>query len=353
MTATVNGTTTPLEISRPVREGALREEPAPTAKPSATVVIPCFNHGRFVATAVESALKQEGAEIRVVVVDDGSSDGSSAGACEECAGEKVKVVHQGNRGLPAARNAGAKGAEGEYLVFLDADDWIEPAFVSRLAGAIEREREAGRDGDVSHAYCQERLVEKGRGIWRVPEWDPVMMMMTNLHPVTALVRRERFEAAAGFNEGMTGGYEDWDLWLKFVERGWRGVRVREPLFVWRRHSDSTMIMNVIGEHEALYRRIMEQHRELYERHARELLLAGNVMLRRCDMNWLDETLDPINLRALKRQRAMYESMLAVRAHHALHRMIDALPRPVSKCARGVIGAVKRALPVRGMGTQGR
>jgi hypothetical protein len=166
------------------------------------------------------------------------------------------------------------------------------------------------------------------------------MLLTNIHPVTTLVRRDRFEAVGGFNESMTGGYEDWDLWLKFVGRGWRGVRVREPLFAWRRHSHATMIMSVIQDHETLYRRLIDQHPDLFARHALELLVRGNALLRRCDMNWLDESLDPINLRALKRQRAMYESMLAVRLHHRLHRLIDALPRPLGAGTRRVIAALK-------------
>lgn len=316
------------------------------ATPNATIVIPCFNHGRFVRAAVDSCLRQADADIRVVIVNDGSDDSSSAAACDSCAGERVRVIHQENRGLPAARNRGASEASSEFLVFLDADDWLEPAFVSKLAAAIESERSAGRDSDVSHAYCQERLVEKGTGIWRVPEWDPRLMMVTNIHPVTALVRRERFRSVGGFNEAMRHGYEDWDLWLKFVERGWRGVRVREPLFVWRRHSDSTMIMNVIHNHEQLFGQIMEQHRALYQKHAAELLLRTNSLLRRCDMNWLDETGDPINLRGLKRQREMYESMLAVRMHHALHRFINRMPAPIASAARNGIGLVRRVLPAR-------
>jgi len=287
------------------------------ALPTATVVIPCYNHGRFVREAVDSALRQERADVRVVVVDDGSDDGATPALCDACAGERVGVIHQENRGLPGARNRGADGARTEYLVFLDADDWIEPGFVATLAAAIEAERAAGRDEDVSHAYCQERLVGLGQGFWRVPDWDPMLMLITNLHPVTALVRRERFEAAGGFEESMRGGYEDWDFWITMVERGWRGVRVREPLFVWRRHSDETMVMRVIHNHAALYAGIRGRHADLYRRHARELLVRSSTMLQRFDMNWLDENLEPINLRALKRQKAMYESMVAVRLERAV------------------------------------
>lgn len=294
--------------------------------PSATFVIPCYNHGRFVREAVDSALAQQGAEVRVVVVDDGSDDGSTPAACDACregAGRegRVRVIHQENRGLPAARNRGAAGASTEYLVFLDADDWVAPTFVAKLAAAIGAERDAGRDGNVSHAYCQERLVGLGTGLWRVPEWDSLLMLITNLHPVTALVRRERFEAVGGFDESMRGGYEDWDFWISMVGRGWRGVRVREPLFTWRRHSPDTMVMRTILDHDALYAGIRRKHAELYTRHETELLVRHSTMLRRFDMNWLDEDLEPINLRALKGQKAMYESMVAVRLERALRRLL--------------------------------
>src|SRR5690242_14370321 len=111
--------------------------------PRATVVIPCFNHGRFVEEAVRSALAQSDAQVRIVIVNDGSDDGSSPAACDACAelGPHVRVLHQENRGLPAARNAGAAVAAregwGQYLVFLDADDWLEPQFVARLHRALD------------------------------------------------------------------------------------------------------------------------------------------------------------------------------------------------------------------------
>lgn len=291
------------------------------ASRTVTFVIPCFNHGAFVGQAARSALAQEEVAARVVIVEDGSTDGATAAACDACAGDRVLVIHQENRGLPAARNRGAKEAQSEFLVFLDADDWVEPAFCRQLIAAIDHEAHSGRGADVSHAYCQERLVEKGTGIWKVPEWDAILMMVTNLHPVTALVRRDRFEAAGGFDESMRSGYEDWDMWLKFVERGWRGVRVREPLFVWRRHSHSTMIMNVIKDHATLYSGIRQRHEALYRTHWEEIIVRSNALMRRCEMNWLDESGEPISLRAMKGQRKMYESMLAVRAQRKLQRMI--------------------------------
>lgn len=337
--------------------------PSLTTTAHATVVIPCFNHGAFVAHAVRSALEQMDALVDIVVVNDGSTDADTPRACDDCLtlGPRVRVIHQPNAGLPAARNRGAREAASEFLVFLDADDWIRPAFVRTLAAAL---RDAD-DPSASHAYCQEELVELGTGIWRVPSWDPLLLMITNLHPVTCLVRRDCFERVGGFDEAMRDGYEDWDLWLRFAAQGWRGVRVREPLFVWRRHAPDTMVMRVIRDHESLFRRIVANHPALYDRHARDLLVLSNVLLRRFDANWLDETGDPIPLLALRKDRderdrlrleleaARRELDRSLSAHHAhggvraaraVSRAIDAFPTPLQRLARRALGALKRRLP---------
>lgn len=313
-----------------------------TTRPAVTVVIPCHNHGAFVGEAVRSALAQRDASVRVVVVDDGSDDGSTPAACDRCAGPMVRVIHQPNAGLPAARNRGAQEAQGDFLVFLDADDWIEPDFVSHLHAALERERLGAGGSSAAWGYCQERLVGPGPGVWRVPEFDPVLLLLTNLHPVTALVRREAFEAVGGFTASMTRGYEDWDFWLKLAGRGMRGVRVREPLFVWRRHSAATMIHRVSGHHAALYAELMERHRAMYERHWPDLVARANALLRGAEMDWLDESGRAINHQALLAQREMYEGMLAVRLHHALHRMVARLPGPLHEGARRVMRLAARA-----------
>jgi glycosyltransferase involved in cell wall biosynthesis len=277
-------------------------DPTPAALPTVSVVIPCFNHGKFVAEAVRSCLQQHDADVRVIIVNDGSTDGTTPAACDACVAldpARVRVLHQVNKGLPAARNAGAALARqtgfGEYLVFLDADDWIRPTFVSRLNAELRRDA----DPAVSHAYCQEELVELGHGIWTVPAWDPELLLVTNLHPVTCLIRRACFEAVGGFDESMTQGYEDWELWVRFASRGWRGVRVREPLFVWRRHSQITMVMEAVTRHETLFRQILERHRELYARHAEGVMVRSNVLLRKADANWLDEEHRAIFIRDLR------------------------------------------------------
>ena len=334
--------------------------------PTATVVIPCYNHGKFVADAVRSCLAQTEALVRIVIVNDGSTDGESPAHCDRCAdlGANIRVIHQPNRGLPAARNAGAAVATreswGEYLVFLDADDWIEPAFVARLHRAILNDPAP----DVSHAYCQEKLVEKGTGIWKVPEWDPMLLLVTNLHPVTTLIKRDRFELSGGFDESFRLGYEDWDLWLNFLSRGWRGVRVREPLFIWRRHSEATLVMQAAQRHAELHGAIMKRHKALYEAHAQRIIELSNLLLRRADANWLDENGEAIYVRDLRSRNCElfdeleaahkqiaelnariedYERKPAVRIAKRVFKVVDSMPKPLADPVRSLARWARRAL----------
>ncbi|MFN7021993.1 MAG: glycosyltransferase, partial [Phycisphaerales bacterium] len=325
-------------------------------------------------------------------VNEGSRAGGTGGACAACAGlgadgggggggeGRVAVVHQDNAGLPAARNTGARaavergwlrdergegsGGWGEFVVFLDADDYLEPTFASSLARAIEAD---GGAGGSSHAYCQERLVDKAFGVWAVPEWDPVLLLVTNLHPVTALIRAEWFARVGGFDESMREGYEDWEFWIRLSSMGGRGVRVREPLFNWRRHSDVTMVIEAVSRHDELFGRITRKHASLYQRHALEVVRLSNMLLRRGDANWIDENHESIVLRDLRaansdlwrefcrarqerdaaregraRLAEELERKPAVKVSRRVHRWLDAMG-PVGRGIKGAARAAARVL----------
>ncbi len=88
-----------------------------------SVIIPVYNTKTYLSECVDSVLAQNRADYEIILVDDGSSDGSEL-ICDEYAkaNEKIRVIHQSNMGLSAARNAGIEGARGEYILFLDSDD---------------------------------------------------------------------------------------------------------------------------------------------------------------------------------------------------------------------------------------
>jgi hypothetical protein len=103
-------------------------------RPAASVVVTNHDYGRFLAAAVDSALAQEGLPVEVIVVDDGSTDGS--GAVLDAYEGRARVVRQANGGQGAAMNAGFALARGEVVAFLDADDLLDPDAMARCAAAL-------------------------------------------------------------------------------------------------------------------------------------------------------------------------------------------------------------------------
>lgn len=107
-----------------------------------SVVIPVYQARKDLKRCVSSWLSQTERNLELILVDDGSTDGS-AGMCEELAAgdERVRVIHQNNAGVSAARNAGIRAAKGEYLLFTDSDDYVAPDYLEKMA-KLQRETES-------------------------------------------------------------------------------------------------------------------------------------------------------------------------------------------------------------------
>jgi glycosyltransferase involved in cell wall biosynthesis len=108
-------------------------------EPLVSVVITCYNHGRFLREAIDSVLKQTYKPIEIIVVDDGSTDNTREVAERY---PQVTYIYQFNTGLSAARNTGLDHSSGEYIVFLDADDWLYPHGIVANVNELKRHPEA-------------------------------------------------------------------------------------------------------------------------------------------------------------------------------------------------------------------
>jgi glycosyltransferase involved in cell wall biosynthesis len=111
-----------------------------------SVIIPCFNHGRYLARAIESVLTQPYSNVEIIVIDDGSVDNTKEVADSY---PSVKYQFQQNQGLSAARNTGIDHSAGNFLIFLDADDWLLKNAIGINAGYLEHDKSLGF---VSGAY---------------------------------------------------------------------------------------------------------------------------------------------------------------------------------------------------------
>jgi glycosyltransferase involved in cell wall biosynthesis len=223
------------------------------AMPDVTVVIACFNYGRFVPEAVESA-RSQGAH--VIVVDDGSTDPATHAALRELP-QDVEVVKQENQGVCAARNAGLQRAATPYLLALDADDRLAPGALEALQATL--------DGDASlgFAYGHMRFFGDWQGELRFPPYNPYTLLYRHTIGLSALMRREVFEATGGFDQQFET-YEDWELWLHALEHGWRGKQVDIVALDYRRHG-TTKLGEDRRRYRAHFRQLRRKHAALYAR----------------------------------------------------------------------------------------
>jgi glycosyltransferase involved in cell wall biosynthesis len=191
-----------------------------------SVVITTYNYARFLPEAVASALAQTAPDVEVVVVDDGSTDDTQE-VLARFAG-RIRVHHQENAGVSAARNTGARLARGRYVVFLDADNRLRSEFVGRCLAALQADPAAG------FAFTQLAYFGDHVGISSVEPYDLSLLLDSNPIDTCAMVRRS-LVTTHGFDEGHRTFLEDWDFWLTLAEHGWHGVLVDEPLVEYRWH----------------------------------------------------------------------------------------------------------------------
>lgn len=207
---------------------------ATTGLPAVSIVMPCFNGVAHLPTSVGSVLQQTLQSWELIVVDDGSTDGSYDWL-ESQTDPRLVRVRQSNQGVSAARNAGLARAQAAYVAFLDADDTWAPTFLERLVAALQSHPQAVL------AYCgwQNLGLSGGRGQPFVPPDYETPNKRETLFagcrwPVhAALSKREAVLAAGGFNPALKNA-EDYALWLELAGAA-PIVRVAEVLAYYHFH----------------------------------------------------------------------------------------------------------------------
>ena len=174
-----------------------------------TVIVPCFNYARYLRQCVESLSRQSYTQWECIIVDDGSTDDTSA-VCAELGGSesRIRTIRQTNAGLSAARNAGIRRASGEFVQFLDADDLLQSEKLATHVGYLRAH--AGVDIVAGNAaYVNERADGRPR-VWssRPVEGDGAAALQALVYgnPLmvnSPLLRRQVFDLVGMFNENLT------------------------------------------------------------------------------------------------------------------------------------------------------
>jgi glycosyltransferase involved in cell wall biosynthesis len=184
-----------------------------------TVVIPVYNGERFIRRAVDSILKQTYAVTQIIVVDDGSKD-ATCSIVESEYGDRVILLRQQNGGPAKARNAGLRIAIGEYIAFLDADDWWEPEKIARQLQVLrEHPNAVGNYTGLRVMTDEGEHLTDLKPVDHTTLWPTLRWCNPGVPPSSVLLRRSFLDQlGSGFNERQLGS-EDWNLWFRLITKG--------------------------------------------------------------------------------------------------------------------------------------
>lgn len=201
-----------------------------------SVIIPCYNHARYLGEAIQSACAQTYHDVEIIVVDDGSTDHTAQVAA--AFGESVRYIYQANAGLSAARNAGIRASVGEYIALLDADDLWHPEFLQTLAVILDR------DPSLGEVYCGSRFTNEcgellPQVITRTVPANGLYGALTGgefFPPCAVLARKNVFQRVGCFDETLSAS-EDWDMWLR-VSAQFPFAGISNVLALYRMHGNN-------------------------------------------------------------------------------------------------------------------
>ena len=231
-----------------------------------TIIIPAFNHEKYVGQALLSAIQQDYANLEILVIDDGSTD-RTADVIEDVLARssnhrEVKFIRQPNQGLSRTLNRGLEMAQGDFVQLLASDDAYLPAKTSVCV-----DRLSALPASVGAIYCDGYVVdEDDNRLMKFSEQFPrpfssntrKELLVGNWIPAMGLFyRKEALSAAGGFDESIE--VEDWDLLLRLT-RSYRVLSIPDLLFLYRSHASnySNDRVRMLSQQDA----IAEKHGEL-------------------------------------------------------------------------------------------
>jgi glycosyltransferase involved in cell wall biosynthesis len=209
------------------------------SQPLVSVIIPSYNHARYVGQAIDSALAQTWPHIEVIVIDDGSTDDTQDRL--KAYGNRIRNIHQQNQGLSAARNTGIREAKGDWLAFLDSDDAFHPRKLELQQAWLAKHPDCKLI--ATDMFSDEPVVWCPVDDATVPATTVTLEMMAikpRFAPSSVVAHRDCFAAVGDFDTSLRS-VEDREMWLRIGAR-FPMARLDIPL-TWYRVTPGSMSTN--------------------------------------------------------------------------------------------------------------
>lgn len=238
--------------------------------PVFSVVVPAYNMGRYIGAALESVAAQSVRCWEVIVVDDCAPDDGTSKIVQEFAArhpdQRIEFIrHEVNTGVSGARNTAIEAAKGEFLAFLDPDDFWLSGYLAAVHAKIDRDESIDVVGTPPIAFWEipGRPNMKPDVVrfenWQIGQFPASLALGNFLQPSSTVVRRKSVQAVGGFvTDREFQHIEDYDLWIRLAQDGAKFDFVNENLTKYRKHPAAAT---------SDIRRMDELHERLAMRHA--------------------------------------------------------------------------------------
>lgn len=203
----------------------------PGDRPLVSVIVPCFNHGRFLNDCLDSIAQQDYEPLEVIVVDDGSTDPDTQQALAQVERDGVATVLRLpiNGGPSAARNAALDHVGGRYVLPVDADNILLPGAVTALVDQLSTAGER-----IGFVFPNSQYFGNRSDYYEPPSYNLVSLLSANYCDTCSLIDREVLDRGFRYPEDIVLGHEDWDLVLSLAEHGVHGEPAHARTLLFRK-----------------------------------------------------------------------------------------------------------------------
>ena len=229
--------------------------PAIEKAPAVSVVVPCYNGGRFIDQLLDSLARQTLRDFELIIVDDGSRDDTRAKLAT--LDKSIQVIRQDNQGPGAARNTGIARARAPMVLALDCDDTLDPTYLQETVSLLQ-----SSPPDVGFVFTHERMtgLREGTASRYFKLFDQLFI---NRVPSCVVFRKKAWSDVGGYDVAMREGYEDWEFTIALAAAGYRALVIPHPLFTYRVSEDGLLMRLSSRMHAQLWRRIRLKHQDCY------------------------------------------------------------------------------------------
>jgi glycosyltransferase involved in cell wall biosynthesis len=225
--------------------------------PLVSVVVPCFNAGNTILKTINSLLLQTWTNIEIIIVNDGSTDSNTKDKLNEIAiNSKIQLINQKNMGLSNARNNGIAIAMGDFILPLDADDWLEPDAVHLMVNASKNLK-------LQSVIYTDIKLNGDRSGTKLTFCNPFEQLFSNQLPYCMLIPKIAFMETKGYDKNFTKGLEDWDFNINLILKDYGFFKINLPLFNYRVDKDSMFNSITSSQFGSIYSKIMLKYGKSY------------------------------------------------------------------------------------------